>query len=200
MNTFDFDKAKNELKKALKPERYEHSIGVMETAVELAERFGENVYKAKIAGLLHDCAKNIDTKTSYEMCDDLGIELDEITKKSYKLVHQYLGAELARKNFGIDDGEILSAIRSHTTAKADMSKLDMIIYLADFIEPNRDKEPFEGLSELRNLCKKDLDAAMMLALDISVESLLERKMFLHLDTVSARNWFLDKKIAKTLEK
>ncbi len=200
MNTFDFDKAKKELKKALKPERYEHSIGVMETAVELARHFGEDEYKARIAGLLHDCAKNIDTQISYEMCEKLGVQLDEITKKSYKLVHQYLGAVLAKRDFGIDDEQILSAIRSHTTAKADMSKLDMIIYLADFIEPNRDKEPFEGLCELRELCKNDLDEAMTYALDISVESILARKMFLHPDTVSARNWFLDKKIAKTLEK
>lgn len=193
MSTFDFEKAKEELKSMLKPERYEHSIGVMETAVKLAKRFGADEQKAKIAGLLHDCAKNIETKTAYQMCEMYSIELDSVTKKSHKLVHQYLGAHIAKESFGIDDEEILSAIRSHTTAKADMSLLDKIIYLADFIEPNRDKEPFDGLCELRELCEKDIDEAMAFALDISVESILRRKMYMHLDTVSARNWFLDKK-------
>lgn len=75
-----------------------------------------------------------------------------------------------------------------------MSTLDKIIYLADFIEPNRDKEPFEGLKELRELAEENLDKAMLYALDISIESIIRRKIYLHHDTVSARNWFLDKKM------
>lgn len=199
MADFDFGKAMAELKKQLKPERYEHSVGVMETASKLAERFGADVYKARVAGILHDCAKNIDKQQSYKMCEERGIELDETVKKSYKLVHQYLGAELAKEQFGIEDESILSAIRCHTTGKENMSTLDKIIYLADFTEPNRDKEPFDGLDELRRLCSADLDEAMLYALDISVYSIMERKMYLHVDTVRARNWFLDKKINKTLE-
>lgn len=194
MNGFDFDKAQKSLQKALKPERYEHSIGVMETAVRLAQCFGADADKARIAGLMHDCAKNIDTQSAYKMCEKYKLELDEITQKSHKLVHQYLGAELARDSYGIDDEEILSAIRCHTTAKANMSTLDKIIYLADFIEPNRDKEPFEGLKELRELAEENLDKAMLYALDISIESIIRRKIYLHHDTVSARNWFLDKKM------
>jgi len=197
---FNFEDAQNALKTELKPERYLHSIGVMETATELAERFGADEHKAKIAGLLHDCAKNIDALRSYGICELLGIELDDVAKKSYKLVHQYLGAELAKMRYGIDDKEILSAIRTHTTAKEDMSLLDKIIYLADFIEPNRDKKPFDGLDELRKLCETDIDEAMLFALDISIKSIAERNMLLHMDTVLARNWFLSKKISKTLEK
>lgn len=197
---FNFEEAQNALETELKPKRYLHSIGVMETAIELAERFGADAGKAKIAGLLHDCAKNIDPVRSYGICELLGIELDDVAKKSYKLVHQYLGAELAKMRYGIDDEEILSAIRVHTTAKEDMSLLDKIIYLADFIEPNRDKEPFDGLDELRKLCETDIDEAMLFALDISIKSIVERKMLLHMDTVLARNWFLSKKISKTLEK
>lgn len=200
ITNFNFEEAQNALKTELKPERYLHSIGVMETAVELAKRFGADEHKAKIAGLLHDCAKNIDALRSYGICDLLGIELDDVVKKSYKLVHQYLGAELAKMRYGIDDEEILSAIRVHTTAKEDMSLLDKIIYLADFIEPNRDKEPFDGLDKLREICENDIDEAMLFALDISIKSIVERKMLLHMDTVLARNWFLSKKISKTLEK
>lgn len=200
MEKFDFEGAMTQLKEQLKPERYEHSVGVMQTAQNLAQRFGADVYKAKVAGILHDCAKNIDAARSYALCEMYKIELDDVVKKSYKLVHQYLGAFLAREQFGIDDEQILSAIKCHTTAKPGMSTLDKIIYLADFTEPNRDKEPFDGLDELRRLCQKNLDDAMLYALDISIRSILDRKMYLHIDTVNARNWFLNKKIDKTLEK
>lgn len=200
MTEFDFDLAKKKLQATLKPERYEHTIGVMNTAEMYAIRFGEDVYKARIAGLLHDCAKNIDREKSYQMCIQLGVNIDEDTKKTPKLIHQYLGAAMAKSVYGVDDEYILSAIRSHTTGKVNMSSLDKIIYLADFTEPNRDKEPFDGLYKLRLLCQKDLDEAMLYALDISIVSIIERKMPLHKDTVAARNWFLEKKLSKTLEK
>lgn len=200
MEKFDLEAAMKRLRQTLKPERYEHSVGVMETAVLLAKRFGADTEKAKIAGILHDCAKNISDDESYKLCRKYGIELDEVSKKSVKPVHQYLGAALARAEFGICDEEILSAIACHTTGKAAMSTLDKIIYLADFIEPSRDKEPFEGLHELRKLCKKDLDEAMIYALEISITSIAKRTFMINMDTVCAWNWFLEEKLEKTLEK
>ncbi len=200
MISFDFESAMKKLQNDLKAERYIHSIGVMETAQKLAKRFGVDEQKAKIAGILHDCAKNIGVSQSYAMCDMFSIKLDDVSKKSYKLVHQYLGAKLAETEFGITDEEILSAIRFHTTARANMSQIEKVIYLADFIEPNRDKEPFDGLSKLRLLCEKDIDEAMLFALDFSIESVVSRKLLLHIDTALARNWVLDKKMSKTLEK
>lgn len=200
MVDFDFEGAKMRLKECLKPERYLHSLGVMQTAKALAKRYGADENKAEIAGLLHDCAKNIDKYSSYKMCDELGIILDDVTKKSPKLVHQYLGAQIAKIEYGICDEEILSAIRCHTTAKCDMTLLDKIIYLADIIEPDRDKEPFDGLIKLRTLCETDIDEAMLFALDMSIRKLTDRNALLHIDTVLARNWFLERKISKTLEK
>lgn len=193
---FDYEAAMARLKLVLKPERYKHSIGVMETAEAMARRFGADAEQAKIAGILHDCAKNIAPDESYRLCEEYRIELDGVAKKSFGLVHQSLGAEVARVEYGITDGEILSAIRCHTTGKADMGTLDKILYLADFTEPNRDSEPFEGLSELREACKKDLDEAMLFALEISIKSIANRKRMMHMDTVLAWNWFLEKKLAK----
>lgn len=193
MGTFDFAAAMEKLKAALKPERYEHSLGVMETAGEMAARFGMDVEQARVAGILHDCAKNIAPEEAYRLCEEYGVALDEVSRQSFGLVHQYLGAALARAEYGIEDEEILSAIRCHTTGKADMGPLDKVLYLADFTEPNRDKEPFAGLKELRALCKTDLDEAMLFALNISIKSIVDRERMMHMDTVHAWNWFLTKK-------
>lgn len=193
MGTFDFAAAMEKLKAALKPERYEHSLGVMETAGEMAARFGMDVEQARVAGILHDCAKNIAPEEAYRLCEEYGVALDGVSRQSFGLVHQYLGAALARAEYGIEDDEILSAIRCHTTGKADMGPLDKVLYLADFTEPNRDKEPFAGLNELRALCKTDLDEAMLFALNISIKSIVDRGRMMHMDTVHAWNWFLTKK-------
>ncbi len=192
METFDFAAAMEKLKAVLKPERYEHSLGVMETAGDMAARFGMDVGQARVAGILHDCAKNIAQEEAYQLCDKYGVVLDEVSRQSYGLVHQYLGAALARAEYGIEDEEILSAIRCHTTGKANMGPLDKVLYLADFTEPNRDKEPFTGLAELRALCKTDLDAAMRYALEISIKSIADRGRMMHMDTVYAWNWILGK--------
>ena len=196
MAEFAFDWVMEKLKAALKPERYEHSVGVMETAVTLAARFGADEEKAKIAGILHDCAKNIAPEESYRLCGVYGLTLDAVTQRSYKMVHQYLGAELAREAYGVTDVEILDAIRCHTTGKADMTQLDKVLYLADFTEPNRDKEPFAGLDTLRELCETDIDEAMCFALKISIKSIADRGLLMHLDTVHAWNWFWTKKLTQ----
>lgn len=185
---FDDEEAKAKLKGMLKPERYDHSLGVMETAVKLAKIFGYDQQKAKIAGLLHDCAKNFTFEEQFAMCERYGIGLDEITKASPKVLHQLLGPKVARREFGVADPEILSAIACHTTGKAQMGLLDKILYLADYTEPNR--EQFEGLEQLRLLTLENLDRAMLYALDLTVESVLRRGMLLHPDTVAARNWLL----------
>lgn len=188
---FDFEVAKQKLAGMLKEERYQHSLGVMETAATLAQRFGCDVQQAKIAGLLHDCAKNFSFAEQRDMCERFDIAIDPVTEASPKVWHQMLGAKVAAQEFGIRDAEILQAIACHTTGKANMSKLDKILYLADYTEPNR--EQFKGLEQLRALTHQDLDEAMLFALDISIQSVLAREMLLHPDTVGARNWMLLKK-------
>lgn len=138
---------------ALSPERYLHTLGVEECAVKLACRYGVDVEKARIAALLHDCARGL---TLEDVRALLGVEAGEMA-----LLHAPAGALLARDRYGISDPEILSAIRWHTTGRAHMTPLDKVIYLADFIEPHR--KPYDGLELLREAAGMDLDRAVCLA-------------------------------------
>lgn len=188
VEAFDLDRAAKHLSYLLKPSRYKHSLGVAEAAEKLAKRFGADVKKAQIAGLLHDCAKNIDAERAEALCEKYGLVPDEVTANEPGLMHQLLGPAHAAAEFCIDDKEILDAIGCHTTGKVGMTLLDKILYLADFIEPHR--ADFEGLDMLRKLCKKDLDAAMCFALDLSVKHVLSKGGLIHPNTVLARNAFL----------
>ena len=173
---------------SLKPSRFLHSVGVRDTAVMLARRFGADEKKAEIAGILHDCAKCINPEEGYKMCREWKIELDEVSLVNYDIVHQYLGAEMAKRNFKIDDEEILNAVRFHTTGRANMSRLDKIIYISDMIEPNR--KSYDGIETIRELCRTDLDAAVLYGLENSIKYVMKNSKLIHLDTIRARNSFV----------
>ncbi len=155
---------KEQLKTLLTPERYAHSLGVMETAVDLAKIYGADVEKAKIAGLLHDCAKNLDDV--YGRCRDLEVDLDEFEMKSPPLVHAKLGAEIAKIEFGITDSEILEAIRWHTIGKENMTLLEKIVFVADLTEPGR---TYPDAGALRELSRENLDLALYKCVLATVE-------------------------------
>lgn len=182
------------LKTMLDDQRYQHSVGVMHTAVALAEIYGADTAKAQIAGLLHDCAKNIPMHESHALCERYGIMLDTIALVTPKLTHQHLGMAIAKHDFGVDDIEVLQAIGCHTTAKLNMTTLEKIIYLADFIEPNRG--PMKGLEELREIAYSCLDDAMLYALDISIKIQIKKGVFIHPNTIWARNEIVMAKLAK----
>ena len=139
----------SKLKTVLKPKRYQHTLGVAETAVRLAEYYGASVQKARLAGLLHDCGK--------EASDALG--------------HAEVGAQLAETVYGVTDPEILSAIRCHTTGKPGMSLLDKILFVADYIEPGREQAP--ELPRLRQLAFQDLDQTVLEILEETLAYLKE---------------------------
>ena len=145
-----------QLQKTLSKERYRHTLGVEQTAVELAHRYGEDVEKARIAALLHDCARCLD---SSEMRRLVGGLVGDTTLRA--LMHAPAGAALAREQYGVEDEAIISAIRWHTTGHEGMTRLEKIVYLADFIEPNRLSYP--GLPELRAEAYRDLDRAVRMA-------------------------------------
>jgi len=147
-----------ELKRTLKPSRVEHTLGVMETAVRLARKYGAVPAKAEIAALLHDCAKYMEVKEMQKMLGAVPEDTDEQEINTPSILHAPAGAILAREKYGVQDPEILSAIRKHTIGDASMSLLDAIIYTADFIEPGR--EYFPGLDEARALAETDIFAAM----------------------------------------
>lgn len=146
--------------------RYQHTIGVMNTAVELAKHYEVDVDKARIAGLLHDCAKGFTGQRNLELCEKYGLPISETEQKNLGLLHAKLGAYLARQEYGIDDEEILDAIRWHTTGRPKMTPLDKIIYIADYIEPNRNQAP--NLDQIRRLAMVDLDECLYTILEDSL--------------------------------
>jgi nicotinate-nucleotide adenylyltransferase len=145
-----------ELQNSLSKERYRHTLGVEQTAVKLAELYGEDPEKARVAALLHDCARCLD---SAEMRRLVGERVGASALRA--LMHAPAGAELAKQKYGVEDERILSAIRWHTTGHEGMTKLEKIVYLADFVEPNRPNHP--GLQELRAEAFRDLDHAVKMA-------------------------------------
>ncbi|MDO4343482.1 MAG: bis(5'-nucleosyl)-tetraphosphatase (symmetrical) YqeK [Eubacteriales bacterium] len=151
-------KMKKTLKKYLDENRYEHTQGVMYTSAALAMRYGADIEKAEVAGLLHDCAKCIPDAKKVKLCLKNQILMTETEQKNPFLLHAKVGAYIARAKYGVEDEEILSAIACHTTGKPDMSLLDKIVYIADYIEPMRSKAP--NLADVRKLAFEDIDVTL----------------------------------------
>ena len=184
----DIEKIKIYLENNLSKKRYTHSLGVAEEAVRLAKHYGANVEKAYLAGLVHDVAKEIPADNALDLLKNkYGAEIDKVTENTFKLMHGVLGTYMIQSEFEICDADILDAVRYHTTAKADMSLLTKIIYMADYIEPNRD---FDGVDDLRKLAYENLDNAIMVGIEFTLTELIEKGSMLHLDTVDAYNYLL----------
>ncbi len=181
------DEIKLRLEAVLKPKRYIHSINVMDTAVKLAERYGENTGDAALAGLLHDCARNIEDKEAIRLCRGYGIETDEICLLQPNLLHGPLGSKLAREIYGVSDERILKAIEVHTTGHPGMDLLGKIIFIADYIEPAR---TFPESVYLREIAFADLDKAILYSLDTTIKYVVAKNRLLHPDTIDTRNWVL----------
>lgn len=141
--------------KKLDDKRYRHTLGVMYTSAALAMAYGQDVEKAQLAGLLHDCAKCVPNKKKIKICRKNEIPMTPFEEENPFLLHAKLGAYYASKKYGVEDEEILSAIRCHTTGKPNMTPLEQIIYIADYIEPMRSSAP--RLGEIRRLAFQDLD-------------------------------------------
>ena len=169
----------------LNPNRVAHVLGCRDTAVALAKRWGADVTDAARAGILHDCTKYLDLAEQLKLCDEYGIVLDDLEQKAVKLLHSKTGAAIARHVYGAPD-EVCDAIYWHTTGKADMTLLEKVLYLADYIEPSR--EEFPGLKELRRLAYEDLDQALLLGCRLTIEDMEERGVPVHTNTLQARDW------------
>ena len=172
MAEYDLKLLQKHMKEELSEDRFEHTLGVMYTAESLAMRYGVDMTKAAVAGLLHDCAKCIPNNQKLKICKKHDIEISEMEEKNPSLLHAKLGAYMAKKAYGVEDEEILSAIRWHTTGKPDMSLLDIIIYMADYIEPNRDKAP--NLKEIRKLSFVNIEEALYQVLEGTLNYLKDR--------------------------
>ncbi|MGI6169554.1 MAG: bis(5'-nucleosyl)-tetraphosphatase (symmetrical) YqeK [Christensenellales bacterium] len=175
------------LRATLEERRLLHTLGVERTAQALARRWGCDEEKAALAGLLHDCAKDILPELAMEKARELGFAFDAYECFEPKLMHAPLGAALARQEYGVCDDEVLSAIKFHTTGRKNMILLEKIVYMADFIEPGR---VFYGVEELRELAWTDLDEALLFGLRQEICSVVERGGIVHPDSIQAMNWLV----------
>ena len=165
----------------LRAKRIPHVLGTEETALRLAARAGADREKARTAALLHDCTKRLDMEEQLALCTLYGIGTDPLERSALKLLHAKTGAAVAGDLFGAD-AEVVGAIRWHTTGRPDMTPLEKIIYLADYIEPTRS---FPGVEELRRACERNLDEGLELGLAMTVEEMRALGEPVHENTLNA---------------
>lgn len=168
--------------------RVAHVAGCESEAVSLARRWGEDPELAAEAAILHDITKRCTKEQQLQYCEKYGIINDKSEIQNKSLLHAKTGAALARDLFGIDD-MVYEAIRWHTTGKPDMTRFEMILYLADYIEPSRD---FDGIEELRALAYESLEAAMALGLKMTIEEVRRTGREVFIDTLTAYEWYKEK--------
>lgn len=183
----DIQQCEEKLRTLLNPRRMRHSLGVRDMSVRLARRYGADEKKAALAGLLHDCARAIPNNHLLHWANSFGIVVSDIEKAEPLLLHAPVGAEIARRDYGITDPDICSAIRHHTTGGVAMTKLDKIVFLADFIEPSRD---YPHVDVLRRIAAKDLDEAVLAAYDQTLRYLVHEGQMIHAAAVEGRNELL----------
>jgi len=171
MKTQDMYKIKKQLSKTLDHKRYEHTLGVAYTAAAMAMCYGEDIKKAELAGLLHDCAKCMDNEKRLHICEKHNIEISDAELRNPFLLHAKVGAYLAEKKYHVEDVDVLNAILYHTTGRPCMSLLEKIIYIADYIEPARDQAP--NLEIIRKLAFQNLDNALIKILEDTLIHLKE---------------------------
>ncbi len=169
--------------------RYIHSVGVAGTAVSLAMKYGENIYKAQIAGILHDCAKCYDDEELVRLCRKKEIEVTDFEEKHGFLLHAKYGAYLAENKYGIRDEDILNAIRWHTTGREGMSLLEKIVFISDYIEPTRNKA--EDLSSIRYEAfnGNDIDKVLLMIMRATIKYLNASDNSIDKTTISAYEFY-----------
>jgi predicted HD superfamily hydrolase involved in NAD metabolism len=188
MAGMNYEEMKSELAKRLKPGRFRHSLGVADTAAFLARRFGVDEEKARLAGLLHDCAREFPNDSMIAEAEARGIVVEPLERSMPLLLHAYIGAQRVREIYGIEDEEICQAIYRHTVGGSKMTPLDKIIWYADMIEPSRDYPEVEHLRRLARTVS--LDEMVLVGLSESLVFVVRKNHLVHPDTVLARNELL----------
>lgn len=175
------DQYRDIIRGRLTPKRFMHSLAVADQAEHLAKKYGADPQKARVAGLLHDILKDTDRDSQLQILQDFDILLDTVEKKAPKLWHARAGAVFVENILGIHDAEILDAIRYHTTGRAGMSPLEVVLYLADFTSADRD---YPDVDVMRRLAEEDRHAAMDYALAYTIADLREQGRDVHPDTLA----------------
>lgn len=175
------DALQKEVESLLKPSRVAHVLGCRDAAVDLAKRWGVNETDAARAALLHDITKALDGQQQLALCEFYGAEVDAFSRRNTKILHAYTGSLVARRIFGENDA-VVEAIRTHTSGEAGMNLLQKIIYVADYMEPNRD---FDGVEELRCLAYTDIDKALKMGITWATDILRQQGREISPDSLEA---------------
>ena len=175
------------IRRFLGDKRYDHSLCVAEAAKRLARVHGADEGKAETAGVLHDIMKDLPQEEQLKWMERYGIVLTEVERGAPKLWHAMLGAEYLRREVRLGDPEIIDAIRYHTTGRENMTLLDKILFIADFISEDRD---YPGVEGMRAAAAKGLEQAMIEGIVFTVKDLADSKKPIHPDTIAAYNWTL----------
>ncbi len=175
------------LEENLTEQRFKHTMGVAQTAKSLAMMWGADSSLAFLAGLVHDCAKEVPVRDAVKRLTDNGYALDPVEEASPALLHAPLGALMASETFGINDKSVLDAVRYHTTGRPDMTLLEKIVYVADFIEPNR---KYKEAEDIRTLAFENLNKAVLAEADMVIKFTIDKGRLVHPDTLIARNYYL----------
>ena len=183
----NFKNITRDLKNSLDKDRYQHTLGVSYTAICLAMKYEVDLEKAKVAGLLHDCAKCIPDDKKLKKCLDHNISINETEKAQPYLLHAKLGAFIAMNKYGIQDKEIINAILKHTTGSCEMTMLEKIIFVADYIEPNRYKA--SNLTYIRKVAFDDIDTAVYEIMKDTLNYLKEKNILIDSHTQKAFNYY-----------
>ncbi|MCD7727937.1 MAG: bis(5'-nucleosyl)-tetraphosphatase (symmetrical) YqeK [Ruminococcus sp.] len=187
VNDAQIKEYKKFLKTALSQKRYKHSLNVAASAARLATRHGADVYKATVAGLLHDVCKEMTGVEQLELIKQSELEVDPLELRVPSMYHAIAGSVFVQKQFNITDEEIISAIRFHTVGSDKMSLIAQIVYLADLISADR---TYDGVTKMRRLCTKSISKAMLEALRFQIVSHTEKDGFIFASTARAFNEFV----------
>lgn len=192
---FTIEDIQKKLQSKLKNGRYLHTLGVQYTSVCLAMKYGADLETTELAGLLHDCAKQLSGKKLIQICRDNREKISKTEFDNPFLLHGKAGACLARDKFGIDDETILNAIRYHTTGRPAMTLIEKIVFVADYIEPNRKKA--ENLKGLRKMAFENLDETVLQILEQTLNYLEFSEKEIDRHTVITRDYY--KKLLRSRE-
>ena len=187
----NLDKYKEIIKNNMGEYRFNHSVNVSHEAGILAEIYGADVDKAKLAGMIHDATKEFSPEYQLQIIGESGIILDNIELVNKNLLHAISGCAYAESVLGITDTDILNAIRYHTTGRANMSILEKVIYMADFTSAER---KFEGVGELRQVARQDLDKAIIITTSFTISELAKRRATIHPNVVNLYNQIICKNL------
>ena len=189
MKNTDLSKIRKAMEKAQDSKRYEHTLGVAYTAAALAMHYGTDINNTLIAGFLHDCAKQMSDDKKLHFCEKHNISVTDAELKNPSLLHAKVGSFIAMDTYKVDDVDIINAILNHTTGRPEMSDLEKIIFIADYIEPGRKQAP--NLAEVRKMAFFDLDKTMLMILGDTLEYLKGSELAVDQKTQRTYDYYLN---------